>query len=577
MKKTDPLLSEADIVKALSGIDSDPESFNAFIEHWNSIFSIGRQEGPRDFAKIEAAALASVEAADSIGNTSFLGRQVGPLLERFDTPAYLVERNGRVAAQNRAAIQTFDIAINGTLDALPFDLEKGEPISDAITGCLNPLRNMQDAVLKRAYGKDDENTATLSIAPSKSNDGKPDAALVFVIDGRWATNAADLFRREFDLSKAEQDLLVAFLDGQTTQMMAASRQRAHATIRTQFHSVMSKMGARTQTELLRNALSVSQFADQIEEIANVMRHPYRKRVDIVRPGGRSVEVTMSGAFGGKPIVLIQSGVRYTFQSKTEHAFREANLCVLSICRPGFGDTDPAPADQQPDETFAGDLGSLLDQLGYTKCLMMSEAMSSGAMYRIAPYVTERVSGLVQVAAAAPANYFRDIETSVSWAQGMLNAAARNPSLLRLMLKTSTRAWKALGQKNFRKMAFRMDKVEFDLVMQPEALLEADAALNTATKQGFDAIISDMASLFSDFRDVVANTSLPILAIHGSSDPVFRIEATRRFSEDFKSRMTLIEISDAGFSAMSTHAKMIAGHIEDFYDENHESPMAKPDR
>ena len=85
-------------------------------------------------------------------------------------------------------------------------------------------------------------------------------------------------RQGFRFSAQEQELLEAFLDNQTTQDMAQNRNRSHATIRTQFHSLMTTMGVRSQTELLRNALFVSQFVDKINAIAEVLRHPHRKRI-----------------------------------------------------------------------------------------------------------------------------------------------------------------------------------------------------------------------------------------------------------------------------------------------------------
>jgi len=556
-------ISETNILKLLQDINDDPESYDAFVNGWNALFDSSQQGEKNAFADVEAAALSSVVSDEGVVPKSNVGFRIGHLLEQFDSPVYLVKRNGEISAQNDIALKTYKLGIEDSIDDLPFDLALSEPITKAISASLSPGRNSHDAVLKRAFSKTSDSTATLSISPSNSKDGNLTQALVFVIDARWKTRAAGLITREFDLSPTEQELLVSFLDGESTQSMAETRERSHTTIRTQFYSLMGKMGAKTQTELLRNALSVSQFVDQVDEIAEIIRHPHRKRVDLVRPKGRSVEVTMAGDWAGEPIVFLQSGISYTFESKIEQAFHDAGYCILSMCRPGYGDTDPAPHGEEAYETYAADLNSLLDQLGHEKCLLMSSNLSSAVMYALSPYISERIKGLIQVAAPGPIKYHQDQGTSVTWANGIINAVNRHPKVHSFLLNTGIRTWKTLGQARFRKMAFKINAKEYELATRPEALQDAQIALDTATKQGYDVLVSDMTAIFSDFREEVNSTQLPILALHGSDDPVFEIDALRKFAKDYVSRMTFIELPGAGFSVMASHADDIMRHIAEF--------------
>lgn len=113
------------------------------------------------------------------------------------------------------------------------------------------------------------------------------------------------------------------------------------------------------------------------------------------------------------------------------------------------------------------------------------------------------------------------------------------------------------------MAFKINAKEYELATRPEALKDAQIALDIATKQGYDVLVSDMAAIFSDFREEVNSTQLPILALHGSDDPVFEIDALRKFARDYSSRMTFVELSDAGFSVMASHADEILRHILEF--------------
>ncbi len=563
MTNKSQFVTETDIVKLIRDADDNPKCFDALIEDWNSIFSLSKESGKNTFDKVEEAALSSIASMNEAAPKTTLGRRIGDLLEQFDSPAYLVKDNGRIAAQNSAAHQTYNISSEGTLDDLPIDLEQSERITEIICSSLRPGRNAYDAVLKRAHSTIDGSTATLSIAPSISAKGGKSTALVFIINARWKTRATALLKREFDLTTAEQELLEGFLNGQTTQAMAKTRQRSHATVRTQFYSLMGKMGAATQTDLLRNALSVSQFVDQIEEIAEVIRHPHRKRVDIVRPGGRSVEVTMSGDFNGKPIVFFQDAVRYTFEGKIEQAFHDAGYCILSICKPGYGNTDPVPNGADFQNTFASDICSLLDQLGYDRCLLMSMNTSSAAMFAISSRLLSRINGMIQIAAAAPSSYLQKVDAAIPMGQAIINSTNNHPSLKLFLIKSGYHTWKALGQEQFFKLQFRSHPIELEQATRPEFIREANAAFDIATRQGFNSIIADTLNAFSDFREDVLSTKLPILIIHGNNDLVFAIDAVRKFASDFSSRVTFVELHDAGFSAMATHTNEIINHITDF--------------
>jgi pimeloyl-ACP methyl ester carboxylesterase len=186
----------------------------------------------------------------------------------------------------------------------------------------------------------------------------------------------------------------------------------------------------------------------VDDIAEVLRHPYRKRVDVVRPGGRSVEVTIAGDLLGKPLVFLQTCYAYTFEAAVEHKFHDAGYCVLSICRPGTGNTDPASDGQSYYEAFAGDLSALLDQLGFETCLLMTSNTSAGFLFHALPHVAKRVSGIVLAAAGPPMCYVNDQDSAAPWVKGMLRAAKKSDFFLNLMLKSGISGYRAIGQERF---------------------------------------------------------------------------------------------------------------------------------
>ena len=556
--------SHRSIVSLLGEATKDPETFDAFMETWNTLFEQGQLEQVHSFADVEAAALTSMASAANDAAHSAVGRKVGGLLENFDGAVYLVRENGKILTQNTEAFNAYGLGTGGSLDDLPLDLSDGTEISDSIRKSLAPGRNRYDAVLKPAYGKSGRAPFTLSITPSKPIKDSTGEALVFVVDARWKTSAAGLIKREFDLTDAERALLEAFLDGQTTQDMAKNRERSHATIRTQFHSLMTKMGVSSQTELFRNALSISQFVDKIGEIAEVLRHPHRKRVDIVRPGGRSVEVTLMGDFSGKPIVFIQNAANYTFERHIEKAFYDAGLCILSVCRPGCGDTVSEPDGASMSDTFAEDIIALLDQAGHQTCLVMSSNLSARLMYGISKQIETRCHGLVQIAALVPAPYLAQQDWPMAWAKALHRALQKSSGLANFMVHAGSTAWVKMGTPAFLKLQLDSGSPVLMRLLQDESKTELQTALEITTKQGTGRLTEDVANQFKDFSEDIAATKLPILVVHGTEDHIFPIHAVRSFVDSDPARMTLLEIPEIGFGPLDTHATEIVAELCSFY-------------
>ena len=552
--------TEAEIVHLLQGADSDPRSFDALIATWNTIFEANRQLGSHTLADVEGAAITALSNSDAVVSHSVVGRQVGQMLERFDHPAFLVNEESKILAQNTAASEQFMLNAKDSITKLPYDLVADEPISKMVYACLNPRKNQHDTVLRKAYSSESDGSATLSVTPSRLNEDGTGEALVFVIDVRWKTDATLLIKREFDLTETERELLAQFLAGNSTQDIAKERMRSHATVRTQFHCLMTKMGAGNQTELLRIALSVSQFVEDIDEIANVLRHPFRKRFDLVRNAGRCVEVTMAGDFSGAPVIFLPSCVGYTFPPLAEQAFHNAGICVLSVCRPGYGDTDPVLPNEGYLQTCALDIQALLDQLGHQTCILLSMNTSAAIMYDITAFFADKVSHLVQVSGSVPSCYLEGCQTSSSWTQGAARAAQKHPALKDFMIKAGIKAWRALGQRKFMSSQFRKDSFELEAVLKPAYLKEYQNALDAATKQGLQAAVQDVQTAFTNYRNSVIDCDTPTLVIHGDRDGIFPIEAVRKFTTDFPQSHTLLEVKKAGFPLLFTHASLVAEKI-----------------
>lgn len=92
-KNPDPRPEE--IVALLGEAVNEPERFNELTGTWNTFFELGKFQEGQSFADVEAAAITSVAAMSEATPHASVGRQVGEMLENFESPAYLVRENGQ--------------------------------------------------------------------------------------------------------------------------------------------------------------------------------------------------------------------------------------------------------------------------------------------------------------------------------------------------------------------------------------------------------------------------------------------------------------------------------------------------
>ena len=73
----------------------------------------------------------------------------------------------------------------------------------------------------------------------------------------------------------------------------------------------------------------------------------------------------------------------------------------------------------------------------------------------------------------------------------------------------------------------------------------------------------MKSSYHDFSEDIRGTNCPILVVHGTNDEMFPIGPMRKFAADFKGRVSFIELHDAGWCPLDTHASQIVAKMTAF--------------
>lgn len=541
-----PDTSLTEIETRLRSTAADPFRFDELVDTWNTLFDAhgadGSDASPAEVERIVDSTFAALGGGDDDQRRNQLQRVINGLPHA----ALMVRKDGVVTGLNEAALERLVLDPGDNVAKLGYALERDEALANVVARALDRRNGSDEVVLKRAVHIGTDRAATLAIVPSRGAEASLDMALLFVIDPVWRAEVEALMARAYDLTSAEARVLMGFLDGHSLQDVAVQRGTSYATVRTQFQTVMAKTGARSQAELMRNTLAVSQFFTDVKKVADVAGHPYRKRIDLFRPGGRSVDVTLAGDLSGNLVIYIPDTTQCTFQPSVEAAFRQAGLCVASLCRPGFGRTDPPAPGQDYEACLAEDIVAFQDQYGAKKSAVMAHNSSSCFGYRVGGLIPDRVTRLIVVSSLVPKKFMLAGEVGSPWVAALMRTAQVSPRMHRMIVGAAIRSWKAIGSRRMFSMQFASFKPDVMLAIQPESIAEHDHAVNMAIGQSLDYAVIAFEHAMRDWSDWIDSCAVPIDLISGEFDPIAPIGGIRNMVAAYPDKMSLHLIRDAGY-------------------------------
>ena len=542
-----------DLAARLRNAASDPFRFDEMLDHWNAAF----QEGGCNpvTADVELAADQALIEIAAREDSELIGVRLRQLIHTLPHAALAVRADGMITSMNEVAMKRTPIGPGDSVDDLPFQLENAEPLSGLVRWALDRRNSEGEVQLKRAIAESDGRLATLAILPSIPNEAEP-SALVFVIDPVWRAEVEVLLARAFQLTAAESAVLMAFLDGKSMADIAAARETSVVTVRTQFQRLMEKTGAHSQAELMRNTLAISTFFQDLEPVSEVAGHPHRKRFDVMRPGGRSLDVTLSGDMRGLPVVMLSTLRIHTFPNWDEAKLADAGILVIHVWRQGHGNSDPLPIDAELARRMADDLVAPLDQLGIARCPVACFEASLVDAMRMAHHTGNRITRIMSFSSFLPLNLRRMEAIRIPWAIAMTRAAQTSPRLLRMIIIAGNKAWQAMGARRFARMQLKASPADLRTVDLPGVVECLQRALLSSISQGLDENCRTMYDAFGNWEDELRNCPLPIEMVHGDEDACTKIDDVRWLAENIFQHVSVTGVPDAGYMLPYGHPEAL---------------------
>lgn len=550
----------AAILRMLENAGKDPLSYDEWISNWKMLYEEleNSSDSPSGFSQIEHAALGSLTNIKVTDNHEHLNSVVHQMLDKFKHPALLVTSTGKIAACNAKLKSSFNIKSGENVADLPLEPSQGGSLLSLIRHVLRSGIYTEQALFRKAHSTFSSHEYTLAITKSTSVENS--VALVFIISAEINQNVCDLVKNQYDLTKAECQILVTFVKGNSLKEIANDRCRSHATIRTQFNSLMTKMGANCQASLLRTTFALGDFTNEIDKFSEVLKHPYRRQVHIMRPGGRIVEVCFSGNSSGTPVLHIPHAATHRYNAEIEEKLHEASIYLISVCPPGYGNSEVPLNDQSRDAAWVDDIQSVLETLKIGQCPVLATSAGTYRAFQLAQSLPDRISQVILLAACPPAEYWLKHGTSAPWVDAVLRISFRYPTLRKVILTAGLKAWTAVGSDQFHRLQLANQKKDAAALTKPANCCELEYALESAIKHGFKYLLEDVTPLFDNYLPIIRSSKCAISIIHGSNDTCLTYKGMIDFKNEFPDRIELVTIENSGFSIIYTDTELVIKHL-----------------
>jgi len=384
---------------------------------------------------------------------------------------------------------------------------------------------------------------------------------------------------DIELSKAELRLLLQILSGSSLKEAAQIDNVTYETKRSQFKSLATRTGFRTQNEVIRNSLLVlsnhvmdSVRTSQVDKTeksndAQAFLELYYKGKfrfhKISVGGGEGLRVVETGPLSGDPVVFIHSQtLPHPNQFETDWLERN-NVRLIIPLRSGFLDGS-ASAKSTVDQLLCStdDLANTIELFCGGKAKIVAHSTGVAYAVQFATSRPEMLQELVLCAAAYLGEYDnRLIEKLV---HGFISLAGRSNLILdksydRYIGKMST----LRGLRDVLYSAYKKSSSDMDIFNAILSHPLGHSWMFESYRLSRWSVINDVLMGSQDVWKSASDIKIPVLFLHGASDPINAVEDARKIQTQFKNS-EFIQLTDEGQSLfLNRFEEIISGSSKDW--------------
>ncbi|MGJ8610854.1 MAG: LuxR C-terminal-related transcriptional regulator, partial [Octadecabacter sp.] len=543
------------IVDQLYDIALEPEALDAFIDAWvaGGLDSRSAREAIDRIDKFDQEFQTHLNRADT-----FLARRgdgdtqpdIGATLAPFESlAAFIISKDLTVVACNDGAKLAFLAEIGTSLDALQLPPDAKTVLTDGPTD----IFAKDGGTLRLLHLDTPTKTGPALFQIRKITGGRhKEANVALVISTRyhWQGVIGKILEKVFRLTHAEQGVVRGLVEGMDAKTIATDRGTSEGTVRGQIKSLMSKMNARTQSEVIRLVLSLRDFSDGANVSAALETAPPLHATDnwiksevwkpfntLILPGGRKMDYHEMGPVTGRPVLYSHMGYCQArwHDRMIKLAYRHS-LRVICPIRAGYGQSDNLSPKANVLDATRNDTLFLLAHLGIKRLPYLTQGNDLIFAVDLATKNSDVVSEIIGLAARPNLPGDRHYSGMGKWHRFFLSTAKHAPHLLRFTAKAAVSMAKRIGVAEMFRQMNKGSPSDMALLLDAgmSQVLVANAELiagqTTDVSQAFAMELMETEADWSDL--MIRAKATKTWFVNGTEDPATDIATISEFRETY---------------------------------------------
>ena len=482
------------------------------------------------------------------------------LMDASDTPAALIDRDGRIVRANRAAAEAFGFVPDHVVSEELFErgqfknlLENLERIDDFFENKVISMFGMR--------AKDLSDPVHMALTRV---DALGEGALGYLELAKvnWLPEKAAHFQSLFDLTPSEMDITKGLVNGSSLNDIAARRGRSIGTVRQQMKQLLAKLELRSQTELVCLYSGVVKYDGYAIEVAARSAPeegvPAHRPLTFVCADQRKLEYEIVGLASDEPILFLPALLGGSAISPEMRASLAENRISLIIpWRPQLGNCDSCgPPKIERFEEYADDIAGLLDHLEIERIAVMGNITSAMFAYALGHYLPERISHVMNVNGIVPINSGAHV-TMLNPAERLRFHAYRHlPKVANFIVSSMLRVVDS-GQ-DYEFLRLFLDKNPEDVATTEREDIQRSfrAAHDYMTTNGFKGFVHELSLASLDWQYLIDDLACPRYNIVGEKNLSFTPELVRAFEREKRLDLNIEVVEPAGHLALYQHTEHI---------------------
>lgn len=571
-------------IDQLYDIALDPQSLELFIDAWNSagLDASAARQTIRDIDAFDETYQAHLNRAETFlsrASESDAKLTLAATLTPFNSlAAFIVSSDLTVLACNQGAQSAFGIEDGMNLRALHL---RDEALKALTAGVADVFRTADrpDRLMNIEFGVGPGPALFQIRRVAQTNQNTEDHALVVTTRYHWQTALGETLHEVYGLTAAEQGVVRALVEGSDAKAISAKRGTSEGTVRGQIKSVLSKMHARTQSEVIRLVLSLRDVSSKTSEETETAAHiPFYDTSDwlaaevwkpfksVTLPDGRRLDYHDMGPTMGAPVIYSHMGYCMARWHKPmlKLAFQHG-LRVICPIRAGYGQSDNLDPKADILTSTRDDTLFLLNHLGIARLPYLTQGNDLLFAADFAAHYPEMISEIIGICARPCLTGDHHYSGMAKWHRFFLSKAKHAPHLLNFTTKAAVALAKRIGVTEMYRRMNQSSAADMALIdvddLSPVLLANAELIAGETTDVA-QAYAMEILSTEADWSILLMQCAgIKMWFVNGAEDPATDIATIAAYREAYP-WIEIEVVADKGQLLLYQHFEALIPRIAD---------------